>query len=219
MAEQPQRGEYQPRPLITKIDRDNCFFKAYDNLNAEVREPGKPPRRYIMFEIFKHEPKPWVSTHFSVDPYTIIALLRAVNAQGIGNHTDKTGYRDYKGGPHRAYDTGFESRVLEIEYVPSLRNKDEYGYNWKITNGPGQETSRGTGAVSPAKSSNDRPKVLTFFMSEPEMYRLLTECEMWINAFMAANFTALRDVHTQWGRSKKQSEDAGDEPARRPTFE
>ena len=85
----------------------------------------------------------------------MMAMGRKTDMSG-GKHTDGTPrpfmYEEFKGSPSKDYETGYESRVLRIEFksgegMTSKQLQDGF-YDIRFTKGPGKPSK--TGAVEPA---------------------------------------------------------------------
>lgn len=182
-------------PLIHKVDGKGKFFKVWDGLGLR-QEAGRDPRkdRKIRFEIYRYDKTPHGKVMHSLDIDDVLYIKLLILSGAL--QEDKA-FEDMKGGPSKKYDTGYESRILSITKTKATSGSG-FVYLIKISNGPGVDTSTGTGAIKPANPSEMTSEM--FVMKSDEMVKTLLLIDQWITAWTVTNFSELRKAHSLWSQ-------------------
>lgn len=196
-------------PVIYKVDGKDAFFKVKDNLGLNPA-PGEDPwkSRKVAFEIFRYAPKPNIAVRHSLDIDALLWLKMLVCDRIMRDgdvFTDYKGSKDYK----NESPTGYVARVLRIERQPAKTadrtnelhpggQLDDSGpmYIVRISNGPGELTDGGQGAVKPAQGHEQLSAV--FPLRGHQFAKALMITEQYINSWTAFRFEDVRYAHGLW---------------------
>ena len=207
-------------PKIVRLATKDSFLEVFDELGANDRTTGEPtfnPKyRMLKFSVLNYKKKVgdksayvWFSMHERDFLYVRHLLLtRRLRTKGEGAH-----FTSFKGTKSTKYDTGYQSRTIEIERqlasVPPSR--PDAGNQTKvlltISNGPG--IAGKTGQVMPAKSGEHLK--LLFTMDEAVAVSMVEEIYVYLQGWHARNALSIVAAHAAWADWKSNgNEDAND---------
>jgi hypothetical protein len=180
--------------VIGRCDTRDKIFEVIDTVNYTVGNDGSvDPYEKVRIRVTEYgEGKPTVIMQHNLDLDDFMSLARDI-------FTSKKldldiNYVEYKGSKSDRYDTGFESRVLNISPFEAY-NKGEGAYTISFTQGPGESGDKG--AVSPQKGA--KTFNVKLLIGTKEARKMFLECFNYLNskrtAFLAINFDKIFVKH------------------------
>lgn len=210
-------NDQRPRdPKITKLATDKMFFEIFDCLeDAQHEDPKKrfsPQYRQLRFVMLNHQMKvdgksAWV--HFSIHERDFLLLRNLLLSRKLGRKADGAHFVLYRGGDNTKYETGVQSRVLEVEKQPPMnepRNPDATNRAkvlFTIQNGPGVRGK--TKQVMPAKGG--APLKLMFPMDEGVALAMVEEIYLYLTGWHARYSREIFTAHRAWAEYQSGNDD------------